>query len=126
MILVPQLAVLSTGICWGEMAETTEEDSLALASRREYLEPIALDGGSSRERPKFPLSILFAGVTVMKRIHRMLMTMGLMLGVVGGCGEKIRDGRFVDYFESGRIKIEGTYKDGKRDGKWVEYYETDR
>jgi len=51
------------------------------------------------------------------------MTMGLMLGVVGGCGEKIPDGKFVDYFESGRIKLEGILKDGKRDGKWVEYYE---
>ena len=54
----------------------------------------------------------------------------MMVGVWSGCGylikthtEKYDNGKWVEYYESGEVKKEGNYVDGKKEGKWVEYYE---
>ena len=45
--------------------------------------------------------------------------------VVGNFVEGKQDGKWVWYWENGKIKLEVNYKDGKvGDGKWVEYHES--
>ena len=34
-----------------------------------------------------------------------------------------KNGLHTEYYESGQIKGEGNYKDGKLDGKWTNWYE---
>jgi antitoxin component YwqK of YwqJK toxin-antitoxin module len=62
----------------------------------------------------------------------------LMMVGFGGCGYLIKthtenydngkmsvhNGKWVEYYESGEVKKEGNYVDGKKEGKWVEYYES--
>ena len=55
----------------------------------------------------------------------------MMVGVWSGCGylikthtEKYDNGKWVEYYESGEVKKEGNYVDGKKVGKWVLYYES--
>ena len=35
-----------------------------------------------------------------------------------------REGKFVEYYESGKVEVEGNYVDGKKEGKWVWYYKS--
>ena len=87
----------------------------------------------------------------MRQIIGILMTMGLMVGVVG-CGnetevvtetqpqtgklieeyevyrdeesnKRIKHGYYKSYYENGRMWKEGNYKSGIKNGKWVEYDE---
>jgi len=37
-----------------------------------------------------------------------------------------KDGLYVEYYESGRLKTEGQYKDGVQVGRWIEYYDRRR
>ena len=50
----------------------------------------------------------------------MIRLLGILFVLVGlsGCG---KDGKFVEYYESGKIQSEGNYKEG--DGKYVGYDE---
>ncbi|OUR92587.1 hypothetical protein A9Q87_05970 [Flavobacteriales bacterium 34_180_T64] len=38
--------------------------------------------------------------------------------------QRNEDGPYKDYFETGELKSEGQYLNGKRDGKWINYYES--
>ena len=37
--------------------------------------------------------------------------------------EKVNDGEFVDYYESGKVWLKGSYKNNLQDGMFIEYYE---
>ena len=34
----------------------------------------------------------------------------------------LRDGKFTDWYESGKIRSEKYYKNNKREGKWITFY----
>ena len=58
----------------------------------------------------------------MKKILGLLMMMGLMVSVVGCASEKGPQGLPVQKsWPSGRVEVEGNFKDGEKDGKWVRY-----
>jgi len=35
----------------------------------------------------------------------------------------VPQGEYKEYFESGKLKIEGSYVNGEKDGKWTEFDE---
>ena len=88
----------------------------------------------------------------MKRLLGLVMMVGSVVGVVGGCGEDIKawkekypdgeiqeeyqyynhpetnrrmkDGWYNSYYENGEYNEIGRYKEDVRDGEWVRYDET--
>ena len=61
---------------------------------------------------------------------KLLLILMMVVGF-GGCGylikthtEKYDNGKWVEYYESGEVRQEGNYVEGKREGNWVWYYES--
>ena len=47
----------------------------------------------------------------------------LLLLILIGCSEPLKDGPYKTYYENGQIEHEGIYEDGKAHGIWKSYYE---
>ncbi len=46
--------------------------------------------------------------------------LAVMLTIQAGCGPS--DGAYVDHHPNGKVKVEGTYRNGMKTGKWVYYW----
>ena len=46
--------------------------------------------------------------------------LAVMLTIQAGCGPS--DGAYVDLHPNGKVKVEGTYRNGMKTGKWVYYW----
>ena len=56
-------------------------------------------------------------------MRRLAILLAVVMASSWGCGEEKVDGPYVLYHDNGKMKEQGTYKDGKLEGDFFQYYE---